>query len=446
MDPKLGELKIGFETSPYNTNTHRLGYLRRPFRFLRSRSLQRLALLLTLWSCLQFYLLHGAYTEAIAAKHAPTIFTRLSDQEVEDLAAPRWRIENVEGIMEDRHKWRKRLLDEREQWKRLGSGYEGDTYVWNEVVVKVFKSNRSPMRNFAPRTSPPLPWPPEIPASLLLGGFHDDSSHATRNHSNFVPVLDYFVLPSPDPTHPGEWHLVSPLLTGTLEHLSKSSLDRKYPLSPQELDARFRPSFDDILEALDDMHENHNLCHDDIKMDNIFVDGSRWLLGDLGNVREPSHPYHSSILWGQDNGQLVACKANDVVRLVRTYARFLLEASGSGEGGKFGDAFLTGSAPWSKLYWATVNSAPNFLNGTTAAKSVYKLSTEIFPSVDTAGSMSKEQVLGENGWNSAQAKPVAPSWLNFLHLGKTAFVQSELSKGMSTSERWAVIFLATRPK
>src|SRR5690606_12814930 len=105
-------------------------------------------------------------------------------------------------------------------------------------------------------------------------------------------------------------------------------------------------------------HEDHNLCHDDVKTDNIFISpssstanstGPQWLLGDLGNARHPSHPYHSSYLWAPLNSQLPDCRANDVFRLLKSYATFLRRSVSDAHA--FDRVFFEGTEAWSCLYW-----------------------------------------------------------------------------------------------
>ncbi|ROV87244.1 hypothetical protein VMCG_10755 [Cytospora schulzeri] len=326
----------------------------------------------------------------------------------------------------DQHADRQGLLQNRGKWKSLGSGYEGDTFAYNGSVIKVFKPGRSPLRNCVPDVSPNIQWPPEIPVSLLLGGLRDQQHHASSAsaQNDFLPVIDYFLLPTSRNNHPGEWHLVTPFLkSGTLEHLAKRLRLQDNPLTPDEVDARFRPSFNRLLRALDTMHMEHNLCHDDIKMDNIFVtrqsstteatantssilsngDDAHWLLADLGNARQPSHTYHSSLLWAHDNDQHADCRVNDVVRLVKSYMFFLQSAS-STRNDAFNEPFLTASAPWSQLYWFTINSARQPLDGTASAQRIFEVSNNVFPPSTTTGEELHSQYEVESIYDGAQSE------------------------------------------
>lgn len=420
--------------------------------------------------------MHKAYHKALVEKFSPTIFARSSPRQDDIIASLEW-----ETDVEEHDGPRTRLLDSRGAWKKLGSGYEGDTFAFDDSVIKVFKPGRSPLRNCVPGTAPKLEWPPEIPASLLLGGLHDsqlERSSVLPDHFDFVPVLDYFHLPTTPTSQVGEWYLVTPFLhSGTLEHLAKRLRVAQPPLTPDEVDARFRPSFNRVLQTLETMHSQYELCHDDIKMDNLFVtdfasspttpggsdnttgsalenQDSHWLVADLGNVRQPSHKYHSSLLWSHDNGQHADCRVNDLVRLVKTYMMFLRSASAAPEtAAQFRASFLGASAPWSQLYWYTVNAAQaedgGLVDGAAAATHVQHMSTTIFAATESrAGAFppaaGQEQRLlegaGKPGVHAQRlAQPRPSSFVSRLFsLGDP--VEAELRKGMSVSEKWAVIF------
>ncbi|CAN8100775.1 unnamed protein product [Discula destructiva] len=370
---------------------------------------------------------------------------------------------------------RTRLLDKRPEWETLGSGYEGDTFTFGRSVIKVFKPDRSPLRNCVPGSRPELQWPSEIPASLLLGGWNR-SQHTSSNisdQSNFLPVQDYYFLPTSNTTTSGEWHLVTPFVPqGTLKQLAKQLRKQLPPPTTDQIDAHFRPALTQILHSLDKMHTQYGLCHEDIKVDNILVEnsgsvfplgeerriepgagdqskGAHWLLADLGNVRHISHSYHTSLLWAHDNRQHPDCRTNDVLRVVKTYVQFLESATGTTsesevEAQSFNDAFLAASAPWSRLYWHTVHSArEGTLDGATAAQRISELSRTAFAPVnDTAAS--------HNGYQGEAAlQPVTSlqmlSWFDRWHaIGdsriKAMAVRKELRTGMSLSEKWAKLF------
>jgi serine/threonine protein kinase len=152
-----------------------------------------------------------------------------------------------------------------------------------------------------------------------------------------------------------EWHLVTPLLKGgnlhTLaEQISGSTKAKTF----QEVDALYRPAFNQLLKSIGSLHDA-GFCHDDMKPANIFVqDKSHWIIGDLGNVREISHPYHLSGMW-KDNNQLRDCRANDVVRALQSYLQFVQTSTGNQD--EFNAAFYEGGEPLIGLFWWTLANA-----------------------------------------------------------------------------------------
>lgn len=439
---------------------------RGPLRLLRSRPAQRLVCLILALAGLQLYLLHSEYYSALAAKHSPTLFTRLPLRDEDLLGSTQWQMDTA-----GRNQRRQQLLNSREQWKRLGSGCEGDTFSFNSSVIKVFKPGRSPLRNCVPHTESGLRWPPEIPTSLILGGLSDHPGVAISDRTDFLPVYDYFLLPTGDST-PGQWHLVTPFLkTGTLEHLAQRLQSHNKSQTAEDLDARYRPSFNRLLKALGTMH-SQQLCHDDIKMDNIFVTDSaqplgntsstpsekeaHWLLADLGNARQPNHSYHASLLWAHDNGQNTDCRINDVVRLLKSYLLFLQAAVAAGDSGNaFNRAFLAASAPWSRLYWYTINSARGQLDGAIAARQILAMSTGVFAPGEPFERSELPQysvkiirILDEDDDLESLSQPrlQRASWGEWFWPGSdgsiegAALVSQQLRMGMRASERWAKIY------
>lgn len=459
-------------SSSYRAFIVRVRRRRYSISLIRSRTFHRIIAVIIFLICIQLYLLHHAYHQALIEKFSPTLFAQLSQQQEDALASRGWEL----GA-EDDNGQRKTLLDNRGRWKKLGAGYEGDTFAFEDAVIKVFRTGRSPLRNCLPGSAPKMAWPPEIPASLLLGGLQpsQERSGVVPDQTDFVPVLDYFFIPASAAHEVGEWYFVTPFLrSGTLEHLAERLQSSGRSLTPEGVDARFRPSFDRLLQSLDHMHSNHGLCHDDIKLDNIFVtdftssaaDGSdmhsaqdnledsHWILADLGNARQPSHQYHSSLLWTHDNGQHADCRVNDVVRLVKTYVMFLQSVVASTEGVRFDETFLDGSSPWSQLYWYTINAAGarGHLDGTVAAKHVHKISTTILAPTEAelatqtfpAGSVPGQLDLEAGRRNHNETVQDLIESRPFL-VGHELFHMSdptrrELHKGMSVSEKWAVIF------
>lgn len=252
----------------------------------------------------------------------------------------------------------RKLLAERATWTVLGAGWEGKVFAHNDSVIKTFTPGRSPFRNCAPGDTSDK-WPTEIAASIRFGGISGDTKSNSTEYAGlegFLPVETYFKA-SVSPSKPAEWHLVTPLLKGgNLNIFAKRVTQDPRITTFQELDAQYRPAFEGLLISIQHLHEE-GYCHDDIKPANIFVrDENHWVVGDLGNVRQTTHPYHSSRLW-LDNGQLADCCANDVMRALKSYLKFLqLAASNKDE---FNEAFFESKEPSSKLFWRASAEAPN---------------------------------------------------------------------------------------
>jgi hypothetical protein len=84
-------------------------------------------------------------------------------------------------------------------------------------------------------------------------------------------------------------------------------------------------------------------------------DDSDWIIGDLGNIRHLAHPFHSSRLWLQDNSQLLDCRANDVLRALKSYLQFIRAASNDADA--FDAALYEGREPLSRLFWWTLDDS-----------------------------------------------------------------------------------------
>ncbi|KAI0161997.1 hypothetical protein GGR57DRAFT_489826 [Xylariaceae sp. FL1272] len=281
----------------------------------------------------------GAYRRALLSKYSPTIFPPTSPGEISDIP---WNPSNSSAT--------RPILEHRKEWKRVGGGCEGDVFVYGESVIKTFHISQSPLRNCMKGVRIPT----EIQAMYTLGGRGTE----VREETEFLLITDFFLEESED-TKEKSWYIIMPFLSsGNLENLAKRL--REENLSIRELDTRFRASLNTMLNMLQKMHTD-GLCHDDIKLDNIFVtdspsraaNGTHWVLADFGNVREIGHRYHSSLIW-REAGQNRDCRVNDVVRLVKGYVSFLRIAS-SGNGTKdFDDAFWEGRESWSRLYGSAV--------------------------------------------------------------------------------------------
>jgi hypothetical protein len=334
--------KFLYDRSPRRT------HVRSTYRLKRA-ILHRLALVAGICCAVQFLRLHVLARHSLEAKYTTTTFG-----------------ENA-GVLRQYHSLsdegaavnRSALIAAKPSWRPLGSGCEGSTFAWNRHVIKTFKPKHSPFRNCIPRElegrsqsesqqcSSETRWPTDIPASLIAG-----------TTQGFLPVSDVFFASS-SPEQGPQWHLVTPLMEGgTLQTLAKAVSRGNSDLEPSlhALDVRFRPRLNELLIALQVLHSK-GLCHDDLKPDNVFVaepgteqDGP-WLIGNLGNVREISHPYHSSKVWTHSNQQLPDCRANDALRATKTYLMFLRHAfsSSSNSESEFDTALLEGREPWARL-------------------------------------------------------------------------------------------------
>ncbi|KAJ3457621.1 hypothetical protein MRS44_014762 [Fusarium solani] len=218
---------------------------------------------------------------------------------------------------------------------------------------------------------------------VVIGGMADDES---QRDGEFLPVTDYFM--SPPEESEARWHFLTPFVaSGSLVRLAEHLHHSGHAYTARDLDILYRPSLERLFEALDRMHNRHGLCHDDIKPDNIFLSGKRslgevdvtkdWILADLGNAREPDHPYHSSILWSRLNNNLPNCRVNDVVRLVKSYVLFLRAAVD--DGGAFDKQFFEGRESWAKLFWTIVDGVNS---DAVSAVSARVLSMALDPSLE----------------------------------------------------------------
>ncbi|RYP73112.1 hypothetical protein DL770_007836 [Monosporascus sp. CRB-9-2] len=334
----------------------------------RMRPLLRCAIATALLGVLYLTHLSLYYRRELQAKYSPTNF----------VDAVVWEASRSKGQPTEHGIWgTPDLRDKRDEWERIGGGFEGDLYVYNHTVIKTFVTSRSPLRNCINHLSGPTRIPTEIPAMLLLGGQEDHVAQTAQ----FLPVKDYFLKPAAD-AEPASWHLLMPFLRGgNLKKLAQRL--RSAGSAYQDLDHRFRPSLNRVLAALETMHSGHGLCHDDIKPENIFVDSAsaagapsdtHWLLADFGNVRQPAHPYHSTRIWTRHSNQNADCRVNDAVRLVKTYVTFLRLASS--DEAAFDAAFWTGVEPWSELYWSVVRDP---MPGAQAARVIREKSVGLPP-------------------------------------------------------------------
>jgi serine/threonine protein kinase len=279
--------------------------------------------------------------QALSEKYSATDF----DSHNGGLQTRSWTPDDGHTVFQDE------LIANRASWKVLGEGWEGKVFTYEDSVIKTFTPGRSPFRNCAPDATK---WPTEIPASLQFGGTATDDANTT--HDGFLPVKAHFMA-STTPGEPAEWHLVTPLLkSGNLASLARKLSMEEQPMSYEQIDARYRPAFNELLKNMGTLH-GAGYCHDDVKPGNVFIqDESHWVIGDLGNVREVEHPYHSSRIW-KDNGQLDDCRANDVVRALQSYLKFIQSSAVDEE--DFNETLYGGQAPLSRLFWWTLADAPD---------------------------------------------------------------------------------------
>lgn len=158
-------------------------HLRSTYRLKRA-VIHRLALVAGIYCAVQFLRLHALARSSLEAKYATTTFN--DDAEVLDHYNS---VVNGIGAVN-----RSALVATKPDWRPLGSGYEGSTFVSDRHVIKTFKPQRSPFRNCLPRgleglsglnvsqpCSSTTRWPTEIPASLIAG-----------TAQGFLPVVDVY--------------------------------------------------------------------------------------------------------------------------------------------------------------------------------------------------------------------------------------------------------------
>jgi len=326
----------------------------------------------------------------LSFKYSPTQFTQLSVEEQIRLADPQWQSMELAPYQDPADKSaysRDALLNDRLQWTKLGGGFEGETFRYRDVVIKVYREQHAPFRNCMPGREPEQRWPTEVAASLIMGGMRGPGD-TIEDDASFLPVIDYFLAspPAEEQLQPRKWHFVTEFqANGNLAKLGQRLHESESVYTARDLDIIFRPSLNSVLQALDDMHANHDLCHDDLKMDNIFLgtrhnaterlpptEATHWLLADLGNAREREHAYHATTIWRSRN--LMDCRANDVVRLMKTYLKFLQMSVDDLE--RFDAELFEAAEPWSRLFWSVLDGSQQ--QDHTTANSVLKRSLKDF--------------------------------------------------------------------
>ncbi|KAI6778593.1 uncharacterized protein J7T54_003372 [Emericellopsis cladophorae] len=329
----------------------------------------------------------------LSIKYSPTQFTRLSVEEQIRLADPQWQSNESTELAPyqdstDKSAYsRAALLNDGLQWTKLGGGFEGETFRYRDVVIKVYRERHTPLRNCMLGREPEQRWPTEVAASLIMGGMRG-RGETIEDDASFLPVIDYFLAspPAKDQLQSRKWHFVTEFqANGNLGKLGQRLRESESVYTARDLDTIFRPSLNRVLQALEDMHANHDLCHDDLKMDNIFLgnrhnaterlpptEATHWLLADLGNAREREHAYHATTIWRSRN--LMDCRANDVVRLMKTYLEFLRMSVDDLE--RFDAELFEAAEPWSRLSWSVLDGSQQQYR--TTAGSVLNRSLEDF--------------------------------------------------------------------
>lgn len=390
---------------------------------LKRTLIYRLTIVVGFCCAVQFIQLHVQARKSLEAKFTATQF------ENDFAVSSRYNNATVDF---DRNE----LLAARPDWRLLGSGCEGSAYTWNGLVIKTYRTSRGQFRNCLASSLfealhmtdddtfwVPTRWPTEIPATILAG-----------SEPGFLPARDAFFASS-HPAEEAQWHLVTPLAEGgTLQTLAKHGLQDipEDELSIQTIDDRFRPKFNALLLAIQHLHAQ-GLCHDDIKPDNIFIGASvngkdaPWILGDLGNVRHVSHPYHASRVWKRSNDQLPDCRANDALRAVKTYLQFLRQISSTSSAVRPGEDFdlaLSGAKEsWARLFWF----AEGARNDLTIDQIVRSAAMEEFPANADFVPMPHRNFLG-----------LTRAWLHSPFVGRQGVLAraADVALKISASDGW----------
>lgn len=278
-------------------------------------------------------------------RESPVDFSSLHERHKRSPRSPEKAVRRLNGS----------YIDDRYVFKStLKAGGQGSVYLYEDalsippklVIVKTISAvarNELPLRLLPAFQNTTTKWPSEVDASLSVAASTVDGD------SPFVPVHDYFILEDCNCAVECEWAwaLVTPFITGgTLTDLAK---DIRGSDSTELVHETYRPTFTRLLDDLHSLH-NRGFCHDDVKPQNIFIESpQRWLLGDLGNTREITHPWHGTHLWQRRN-QWSDCQLNDIRRALKSYIFFLRQASIDRE--QFDWDFLNANNDWSKMYWS----------------------------------------------------------------------------------------------
>jgi len=198
---------------------------------------------------------------AVPLSNSKSKFNSISDSESipgneivsrDDINSDRNRNQNENVSMNRRETWAAatghEVLDHREEWKRVASGWEGEVFIYRDdsdrdttatarsmpMVIKTFFTTKSPLRNCLRRRTTTIsttdsengenekaderqgqnkkisianiPIPTEILAAVLLGGLSFETSSSSDGRgsgggdihegADFMPVEDFFLLPA----------------------------------------------------------------------------------------------------------------------------------------------------------------------------------------------------------------------------------------------------------
>lgn len=192
-------------------------------------------------------------------------------------------------------------------------------------------------------------WPCDINATLRR--YNNDSSSLTGEDLT-THAIDAFYVPSnsTDKSRPLLWKMVLPLYGGALD--SPTEALSYLNMSTTAIDFLYRPRYRTVFEGLARMHttqdpllNNTGFCHDDIKIDNLFLRNGlhEIILGDLGQTRTLDDKFHNG--W-------VDCRLVDAHRAWKTYLVLIRDASMRGRGpSEFDAQFVTRTTEWAAAYW-----------------------------------------------------------------------------------------------
>lgn len=190
-------------------------------------------------------------------------------------------------------------------------------------------------------------WPADISSTLRRYNRDHTGQEVT------IHAIDLFYVPPADPLPPKAsypWRLVLPLKIGSLD--STLSVLPALNISVSDIDFLYRPRYHSVIEALALMHTTADpalnatgFCHDDIKLDNIFLRNSthEMFLGDMGQTRPLVHRWHKG--WRD-------CRLVDAHRAWKSYLQLLRE--GSARDAEFDVLLMAREVDWARAYWGWV--------------------------------------------------------------------------------------------